>query len=118
HDFDLFNWYIGAEPVKVSAFGGQHVLNKNSPIMDAASVIVEYDCGQIGTLELCMYAPFAQQGRTYELRGPGGVMRTPEHPDTIELFSFGQNDTLKVDSSQFGTHSGGDMLQMLNFFKY
>lgn len=117
HDFDLFNWYLNANPVRVSAFGGQHVLNKNTSLIDSASVIVEYDGGQIGTLELCMYAPFAQEGRTYELRGPQGVMRSPEKPDAIDCFTFGSRERIEVESAQFGTHAGGDMLQMLNFVK-
>lgn len=117
HDFDLFNWHLGASPIKVSAFGGQHVLNKNTSIIDSASVIIEYDSGQIGTLELCMYAPFTQRGRTYELRGAQGVMRSPESPNEIDCFTFGSHTNMKVESEQFGSHSGGDMLQMLHFCK-
>lgn len=72
HHFDIFNWIVGAEPVRVVARGGQHVLKSGSTIVcdycpdpprriesidtvDHATVIVEYANGARATLLLCMY---------------------------------------------------------------
>lgn len=72
HHFDIFNWVIGAEPVRVHAFGGQHVWTPGSTIecsycpdpprridaidtVDHAVVSVEYANGARASLILCMY---------------------------------------------------------------
>jgi len=72
HHFDIFNWLVESEPVRVLARGGQHVLKSGTEIrcdycpdpprriehvdtVDHAAVIVEYANGARATLLLCMY---------------------------------------------------------------
>jgi myo-inositol 2-dehydrogenase/D-chiro-inositol 1-dehydrogenase len=117
HDFDLFNWYCGADPVRVSAFGGRHVFARGNDTADQATVIVEYGNGSLGTLELCLYAPFGQRTRTYELRGSGGVLRSPEEEETIELFTHHGRERYGVGTGGIGGHYGGDFLQMRSFLR-
>ncbi|MEM7340457.1 MAG: Gfo/Idh/MocA family oxidoreductase [Actinomycetota bacterium] len=63
HFFDLLNLVIADEPVRVFAVGGQAVNHldveydgERCDVLDHASVTVTYASGQIGTLELCMFA--------------------------------------------------------------
>jgi myo-inositol 2-dehydrogenase/D-chiro-inositol 1-dehydrogenase len=115
HDFDLFNWLAGADPVRVSAAGGQHVLDTDSEILDQASVVVEYEDGTVATLELCLYAPYDQRGRTYELRGSSGLLRSPEESTTIDHYTRDGTERISVEAS--GGHAGADGVQFHRFLR-
>ena len=63
HFFDLMNLAVGAKPVRVMASGGQDVNHldefyngERSDILDNAYVIVDYDNGVRGMLDLSMFA--------------------------------------------------------------
>ncbi|MCA9049351.1 MAG: Gfo/Idh/MocA family oxidoreductase, partial [Planctomycetaceae bacterium] len=56
HHFDLFNWMLDAEPVRVFAFGGRDVLTDRE-VLDNAQVLVEYPGGRRAVLEICLFAP-------------------------------------------------------------
>lgn len=72
HHFDIFNWVIASEPVRVFAMGGQHVYKSGALVdcnycpdpprviesidtVDHAVVSVEYANGARAALMLCMY---------------------------------------------------------------
>lgn len=115
HDFDLFNWYAESDPVRVSAFGGQHLLNQNTDIIDQATVTIEYENGVVGTLELCLYAPWSQRTRKYELRGTDGIVRSPEEETTIDRYSKDGHHRDSIET--VGSHLGGDFVQMKRFLE-
>jgi predicted dehydrogenase len=115
HDFDLFNWFADGDPVRVSGAGTQHVLSENSDVDDQASVVVEYDDGTLATLELCLYAPWDQRHRRYELRGSEGLLRTPEEPLTVDR--YGPDGTERVTVDAPGHHLGGDFYQLWRFLR-
>lgn len=56
HHFDLFSWFVGEKPVRVTATGGTDVLTDRE-ILDNAQVTVEFEGGIRATLELCLFAP-------------------------------------------------------------
>lgn len=59
HHFDLMNWWVGARPQRVSAFGGcavNRVIEGERQVNDHATVSYEYENGVRGTLQLCMFA--------------------------------------------------------------
>lgn len=116
HDFDLYNWYAQSDPVRVSALGGQHVHTDNTDINDYSTLIVEYSNGVAGTLELCMYAPFGERTRMYELRGSEGILRAPNERATVDLFTRERKDRLSV-STAGGGHGGADVRQMKRFLR-
>lgn len=115
HDFDLFNWYTRARPRRVHATGGQHVLQTDTDIEDQAVVTVEYDDGTLATLELCLYAPWDQRSRTYELRGSEGLLRSPEEALTLDRYHYGGTDRVHVNTE--GSHAGGDFVQTWRFLR-
>jgi predicted dehydrogenase len=118
HDFDIFNWLAESDPVQVAAFGGQHVFTEDSDTVDNATVIVEYENGIRGTLELCMYAPYGQRTRRYEVRGDEGVIRSPEEggtDDTFQYLSESRHETR--DDVLSGGHYGADLIQLHRFLR-
>lgn len=121
HDFDLFNWYADSDPVRVSAVGDRHVFDRETEIHDSATVTVEYANGVMGTLEVCLYAPFGQRTRKYELRGSTGLLRSPEEEGTIELFTRNGRDRLAdehgYDAGNDFVHGEADLLEMHRFLR-
>lgn len=56
HHFDLFNWFAGSRPIRVTATGGNDV-NPDSQV-DNAWVLVDYTNGVRACLGLCMFSPY------------------------------------------------------------
>ena len=86
HHFDLFNWILDAEPVRVSAFGGTDVLTDRE-LLDNAQVLVEYDNGRRAVLEICLFAP---TGGDCEIGivGSGGRIDTKNQAIQLEYHRF------------------------------
>lgn len=80
HHFDLMNWWVGARPKRVAAFGGcavNRVLGGEHQVHDHASVSFEYDNGVRGTLHLCMFAlDFPHEDLEMGIIGDGGMLLT------------------------------------------
>lgn len=118
HDFDVFNWLVESDPVHVSAYGGQHVLGSDNDVKDHASVAIEYADGTVATLELCLFAPFGERTRLYELRGDEGLLRSPEGgEENIRLFGKQKRDEYAVHSPKSSGHGGADYIQMKRFLQ-
>jgi predicted dehydrogenase len=121
HDFDLYNWYIEADPVRTAAFGGQRVLSEGTDTLDHATVIAEYENGAKATLELSMFSPFTQERhRRYFLRGEDGVLRTPDEADAIDVYDRTTASRIRtrahVDSDD-AVHGGADYRQTVRFLQ-
>ena len=79
HFFDLMRLIIGSDPVRIMASAGQEVnhLDENydgeaSDIWDTAYVIVDFENGARGMLELCMYAEGSKFQEEISAVGPAG----------------------------------------------
>jgi len=121
HDFDLFNWYAGADPVRVSAFGGQHALRRDTDVLDQATVNVRYEGGIVASLELCLYAGVGGEdiygvrgGKSSAYRGSEGVVRAPEEPGVIEVDTGDERRRVEVGTT--GSH-GGDLFEVHRFLR-
>jgi myo-inositol 2-dehydrogenase/D-chiro-inositol 1-dehydrogenase len=121
HDFDLFNWYSGRDPLRVTAFGGQHVFTEGTDVVDQAVVNVEYEDGIVASLELCLYNGVGVRDvydvrahSTSAYRGSGGVVRLPGEPGVIEVTGQSVHDRITVDTE--GAH-GGDVYQVHRFLR-
>lgn len=80
HHFDLMNWWVGARPKRVCAFGGnavERVIGGEHQVLDHATVSWEYENDVRGTLQLCMFAP-ELQGEDLEMGivGDKGIIQT------------------------------------------
>ena len=63
--FDLMNWWVGARPARVVAFGGRATSpasNIENEVHDHATVSFDYDNGTVGSLQICRF------GREWESR--------------------------------------------------
>ncbi|UZD91906.1 Gfo/Idh/MocA family protein [Cognatishimia activa] len=79
HFFDLMRLIVGSDPVRIMASAGQEVnhLDENydgevSDIWDSAYVIVDFENGARGMLELCMYAEGSKFQEEISAVGPEG----------------------------------------------
>lgn len=80
HHFDLMNWWVGARPRRVCAFGGRavvEVIGGEHEVNDHAAVIFDYSSGARGSLDLCLFAP-ELDGEDLEMGvvGERGVLKT------------------------------------------
>ena len=80
HHFDMMNWWLGAKPKRVAAFGGLAVTSVVEPdlqVNDYSSVNVDYDNGAVGTLQVCMFArDFPNEDLEMGIVGESGVLQT------------------------------------------
>ena len=79
HFFDLMRLILGAEPVRVMASAGQSVNHRDEivdgrtpDVWDSGYVIVDFDNGSRGMLELCMFAEGARYQEEINVVGPAG----------------------------------------------
>jgi predicted dehydrogenase len=80
HHFDLMNWWVGARPKRVAAFGGcavNRVIAGGHQVHDHVTVSFEYDTGARGTLQLCMFAlDFPNEDLEMGIIGDAGMLQT------------------------------------------
>lgn len=78
--FDLLNWWVGARPVRVAAFGGTTHLRGTAsvpPMHDYATVSFDYDSGVVGTLRICQFArDVPHEELELGIIGEGGTLQT------------------------------------------
>jgi myo-inositol 2-dehydrogenase / D-chiro-inositol 1-dehydrogenase len=121
HDFDLYNWYVDADPKRVAAIGGQRVLSEGTDALDHATVIVQYENGVKATMELSLFSPFTQQRhRSYFLRGTDGIVRTPSESGAIDVFKRTTSNRIRTRAHANdgkGAHGGADYRQMIRFLR-
>jgi predicted dehydrogenase len=113
HAFDQYNWYTGRDPIKVTAVGGQHVLNRNTDIVDHAVVTVQYEDGIVASLELCLYLGPDERDiydvrvrSETEYRGSDGLLQIPSEPGIIDIDTREEQRRVDVGMEEGAGHSG------------
>jgi len=80
HQFDLMNWWVGARPKRVCAFGGcavNRLIEGEHQVLDHATVSFEYENGARGTLHLCMFGrDFPDEEVEMGVIGDAGLLQT------------------------------------------
>ncbi|RXI00995.1 hypothetical protein DVH24_001229 [Malus domestica] len=129
HFFDLMRLFAGANPVRVMASGAIDVNHKDEiydgkvpDIIDNAYVIVEFDNGSRGMLDLCMFAEGTKNEQEISVVGEIGKGEAFV-PESIVRFGTrvdGRNgvQTLKAENDQIkydGLHHGSSYLEHLHF---
>lgn len=144
HFFDLMRLIIGSDPVRIMASAGQEVNHLDeqydgeaSDIWDTAYVIVDFENGARGMLELCMYAEGSTFQEEISAVGPNGKIealvpgpgrfwpthlgeppvsqviisqRMPKGPQTVEV----PVDPTILDA---GDHNGSTFYQHVKFLE-
>jgi len=93
HHFDLFNWFTGATPVKVTGFGtvdlvyGPETFSVTPDVLDNAQVVVQYDTGAVATLMLNMYCLHYLDGLELGVIGRDGYLQSSATEKSILLTS-------------------------------
>jgi len=133
HFFDLMIQATASRPVRVMASGSQDVNHldevykgERSDILDNAYVIVEFENGSRGMLDLCMFAEASKNEREIVVVGDKGKL---EALDTESIVRIGQrtddiwsgvnvvNEETVADSSikHQGLHHGASYLEHVDF---
>jgi predicted dehydrogenase len=90
HHFDMMNWWVGARPHRVAAFGGSavmHVVDAAHQVNDHSTVSFEYDNGVLGTLQVCLFArDFPEEELEMGIVGDDGSLQT--RIATIEILQW------------------------------
>ncbi len=117
HHFDMMNWWVGARPKYVAAFGSNavnRVIEGEHQVHDHATVSFEYDNGVKGTLHLCMFArDFPHEELEMGVIGDKGSLQTSISTIEILQWKLGSENAdpirHKIESKQgvgWGGHLG------------
>ncbi|KAI4315241.1 hypothetical protein L6164_028071 [Bauhinia variegata] len=129
HFFDLMKLFVGANPVRVMASGAIDVNHKDEvydgkvpDIIDNAYVIIEFDNGSRGMLDLCMFAEGSRNEQEISVVGEigKGEAFVPENIVRFGTREAGRDgvQTLKAEDHRIkydGLHHGSSYLEHLNF---
>ncbi|KAJ6706132.1 hypothetical protein OIU79_010725 [Salix purpurea] len=129
HFFDLMKLFAGANPVRVMASGAIDVNHKDEvydgkvpDIIDDAYVIVEFDNGSRGMLDLCMFAEGSKNEQEISVVGDigKGEAFVPESIVRFGTRAAGRDgvQTLKAEDHRVkydGLHHGSSYLEHLTF---
>jgi myo-inositol 2-dehydrogenase/D-chiro-inositol 1-dehydrogenase len=92
HFFDLMMQATQSRPVRVMASGGQDVNHldefydgERSDILDNAYVIVEFENGSRGMLDLCMFAEASKNEREISVVGNRGKLEALDTESTVRI---------------------------------
>ncbi len=122
HHFDLFNWMIGAKPIRVSAFGGGEVLYHHRDVIDHAWVITEYENGARTCLGLCFFSPHGNDALEVGAIGSKGKIESYQTP--MKIFTWGRakknKRTYRINIPKRikkRSHNGAVYYEQLSFLK-
>lgn len=129
HFFDLMRLFAGANPIRLMASGAIDVNHRDEiydgkvpDILDNAYVIVEFDNGSRGMLDLCMFAEGSKNEQEISVVGDigKGEAFVPENVVRFGTRVSGRDgvETLKAEDNRIkyeGLHHGSSYLEHLNF---
>ncbi|XP_058084659.1 uncharacterized protein LOC131232445 [Magnolia sinica] len=129
HFFDLMRLFAAANPVRVMASGAIDVNHKDEiydgkvpDIIDNAFVIVDFDNGSRGMLDLCMFAEGSKNEQEISVVGDigKGEAFVPESIVRVGTRTAGRDgvQTFKAEDKRIkydGLHHGSSYLEHLNF---
>lgn len=130
HFFDLMCRVMPGEPVRVMASGAQDVNHLDESyggevpdILDNAFVIVEFDDGGRGMLDLCMFAEATHDQEQLSVVGAKGKVETYVPHPLVRIGRRGEHWMGSVDTHEVhddrvayeGHHDGSSFLEHLHF---
>ncbi|MDE0886084.1 MAG: Gfo/Idh/MocA family oxidoreductase [Myxococcota bacterium] len=130
HFFDLMHLITAARPVRVFASGAQDVNHldesyggQRPDILDNAFVIVEFDSGARGMLDLCMFAEATHNQEEISVVGEAGKVEALIPESVIRAGTRGKHwiggvDSVTVENTDIrhqGYHHGASYIEHLRF---
>jgi myo-inositol 2-dehydrogenase / D-chiro-inositol 1-dehydrogenase len=129
HFFDLMNLLLDQRPVRVMASGAQDVNHldedyhgERPDMLDNAYVIVEYDGGGRGMLDLCMFAEASRNEQEISVTGDEGkaealvtegIVRVGRRDDGLNVVTQRPVDDPRIKHR--GLHHGASYLEHVEF---
>lgn len=133
HFFDLMNFIVGSDPVRVFASGAQDVNHlderydgETPDILDNAYVVVDYADGVRALLDLCMFAEASRNQEEIAATGDRGKVECfiPESTLVVgrrRAYRVDSLETYKIDVDEValraGTHHGSTYYEHLAFLE-
>lgn len=111
--FDLMNWWGGARPARVVAFGGKaesSEMNIANAVHDHATVSFDYDNGTVGTLQICRFGR-KSSGNDLEMGIVGDAGSLEIHHSACQILQWRQGDNTAAPTVH---HLGEDASGQLN----
>jgi predicted dehydrogenase len=93
HDFDVFNWFGGGLPTRISATGGLSVY-EGRETLDHAIVNLDYPNGLKANLQLSLFVPHGFHGRYAGLVGDRGSVKILEGSNEMFQYFRDRNDSV------------------------
>ena len=129
HFFDLMNQVMAGRPERVYASGSQMVNHldetyggRTPDIIDSAYVIVDYDDGARGLLDLCMFAEATHDQQEFAVMGDAGKVEALVPSGTVRIgcrgvHGIGDVESVTVDSTAAyeGLHHGSSYVEHQHF---
>jgi predicted dehydrogenase len=129
HFFDLMTLIAGSRPRRVYATGAQSVNHRHeihdgrpSDVIDNALVVVDYDNGVRGSLDLCMFAEASRNQEEISVVGDRGKLEALVPDDVVRIgirrmHGLGEVDeiTVKSEAAHLGQHHGSSFLEHQRF---
>ena len=131
HFFDLMNQVMAGRPERVYASGSQMVNHlderyggRTPDIIDSAYVVVDYDDGARGMLDLCMFAETTHDQQEFAVMGDAGKVEARVPSDVVRIglkgtHGIGNVRTVKVSSTApyEGLHHGSSYVEHQHFLE-
>ncbi len=131
HFFDLMNQVMPGRPEQVFASGSQMINHlderyggRTPDILDNAYVVVEYDDGARGLLDLCMFADATHNQQEFAVMGEAGKIEALVPEDIVRIghrghHGIGDVKIVKVSSTAAyeGLHHGSSYLEHEHFLQ-
>jgi predicted dehydrogenase len=130
HFFDLMNLITGSRPVRVMASGAQDVNHldefydgRTPDILDNAYVIVEFDSGARGMVDLCMFAEATRNQEEVSVVGDLGKVEALVPESVVRTGIRGRHQIGEVDEARVvnpdvrhqGLHHGSSYVEHQRF---
>lgn len=117
HHFDLFNWFAGTRPSRVSGFGGGDVVYMKTGMLDNALVLVEYENNVRAGLGLSLFSPCGADDTGFMVIGEKGVVYQKKDEIILKTGDGDKNTkTYRVDQPYAGLGHGGTEYNALTAF--
>ncbi len=131
HFFDLMNLVMPGRPERVFASGSQMVnhldesyAGRTPDIIDSAYVIVDYDDGARGLLDLCMFAEATHDQQEFAVMGDAGKVEARVPSDVVHIGRRGVHDIGDVETvhapstaAYEGLHHGSSFVEHQHFLE-
>lgn len=120
HQFDLFNWYIGCNPVSIFAMSGSNSISIEDEMTDNAVILIRYENGEVGTIGLSLFSQGSEQDVDFVIAGEKGTLSVTNNGITLKKAEKSSSPIFYSVNQQFSKmgHGGTEYNALIAFANY